>query len=67
MSLRAAAEAIGINHVTYWKWESGKLVPSLVFKQAIETWTDGAVTADSWPLTDEERRVARAQRGKTVA
>lgn len=48
-----AGEALGVTRVTIWSWLRGDTSPAAPARQDIETWTSGAVPADSWgPLRD---------------
>jgi transcriptional regulator with XRE-family HTH domain len=48
------ARAIGVSNVAVHHWLEGVQRPRERHREAIETWTKGAVPA-SWWLTDEER------------
>lgn len=55
LSVRAAARALGVSHVTYRNWELKRLPPSAPFRHAIEVWTRGVVLESAWPLSEREK------------
>lgn len=56
ITLTAAATVFGVKPPTVFEWRAGTRCPRSEHRAAIERWTDGFVTADSW--LDEEKRSA---------
>lgn len=57
---RKAASTIGVSHVTLMAWLDGRLTPSQPFRDGIEVWTNGAITAAEWTTAKERERAAKA-------
>lgn len=55
ISMAAAARDLGVADPTVLDWRRGRKRPTAHHRQAIETWTRGAVPASSW-MTKGERR-----------
>jgi len=56
----AAGQAIGVADPTVCDWVGGKKRPRHEMRVAIETWSNGAVPAESW-MTAAEKRAAQKQ------
>lgn len=44
----AAAAALGVNTVTVWRWETGRVVPGAKVARRIMAWSKGAVTPNDF-------------------
>lgn len=54
-----AAADLGVDHVTYWRWETGRSVPRREQASRIILWSRGAVTInDLWEPNQHERQVS---------
>ena len=51
LSMREAAQVLGVGHATVYHWCSGRSLPTLVMAFHIEEATDGEVLATSWLAT----------------
>ena len=61
LSMRAAAEQMGVTHVAMRNWENGiGEPPSAPYRERIERWSSGAIAAVGWGMTIRERREAAA-------
>lgn len=49
ISLAEASRALGVSNVAVREWKLGTKVPRDTNRDAIATWTNGEVSADSWP------------------
>ena len=45
LTRRAAGEALGVNQITIWRWETGRSAPRPEQARVIIAWSAGAVTA----------------------
>ena len=45
LTRRAVGEALGVNQITIWRWETGKTAPRRTQVRAVIAWSAGAVTA----------------------
>lgn len=50
----AAGRDLRVSHVTVIAWRAGLKLPTPTHKRDIEAWSEGAIPADSWPLSKEE-------------
>ncbi len=58
MTLRGAADALGVSDPAVHDWIHGSTRPRTHHRESLEVWTKGEVPRDSW-LRDDER-VAKA-------
>lgn len=43
-----AAKELEVSYVRYWRWETGKTMPTLNALKKIKEWSDGQVTANDF-------------------
>ena len=40
---RVAAQQIGVDHCTFWRWETGRVLPTAAHVKKISDWSGGRV------------------------
>lgn len=55
LSRAKAGEAIGVNGITIWRWESGRSIPEPAQMLKVQQWSGGAVTPNDFVKAKAEK------------